>query len=71
MSTKRPYVFCTREDVAGQLPFNTTAQAYRHTLEGPCGCGDEHRDGSLMSARSTAEGSRRRPQGSRRVQLPR
>jgi hypothetical protein len=56
MSTKGPYTCCTREELAGQLPFNTTAQAYRHTLEGPCGCGDEHRDGSLMSARSTAEG---------------
>jgi hypothetical protein len=56
MSTKGPYTFCTREELAGQLPFNTTLLAYRHTLEGACGCGDEHRDGLRVGARPTAEG---------------
>jgi hypothetical protein len=53
-STKGPYVFCTGEEVAGPLPFNTTVLAYRHTFEGPCGCGDDHQD--VRWVRPSAEG---------------
>jgi hypothetical protein len=55
-STKGPYVFCTREELAVQLSFNTTVLAYRHTFEGACGCGDAHQEAPRMRARSTPEG---------------
>ena len=36
------YVYCTREEHAGTLPFKDGAQAYCHIAQGECRCGAEH-----------------------------
>jgi hypothetical protein len=52
--------FCTREELAGDLPFNTTSLAYRHTLEEACDCGDEHEDPPPWSASPPPEADGRK-----------
>ncbi len=36
------YVYCSRDDHAGGLQMNASAQAYRHYMVGKCDCGTNH-----------------------------
>src|SRR5678816_2440567 len=40
------YVYCTREEFAGGLPFVSRASAYCHFMGGPCRCGVTHINGA-------------------------
>ncbi|HUT62166.1 MAG TPA: AAA family ATPase [Phycisphaerae bacterium] len=42
LSEDGEYAHCTREDVAGEAPFNQESQTYSHRLEGDCACGKQH-----------------------------
>jgi putative DNA primase/helicase len=35
-------IVCTREDYAGQAPYEVGPNGYRHNAKGPCPCGKEH-----------------------------
>jgi predicted P-loop ATPase len=35
-------IVCTREDHAGQAPYEAGPKGYRHNAKGPCPCGKEH-----------------------------
>jgi len=42
LSDEGAFAHCTREDMAGELPFNANSSTYAHKVNGDCACGQHH-----------------------------